>query len=57
MVQLHMPKGNTFQPGSMTTNNHNSLPNQELREKWQLAEFRKVLPCSEPCQNLYENMV
>jgi len=50
MVQFHMPKGNTFQAGAVATNNHNRLSKQELREKWQLVGFRKVLPCSEPGQ-------
>ena len=48
MVQFHMPKGDTFQAGAMATNNHNSLSKQELRGKWQLVGFGKVLPCSEP---------
>lgn len=29
---LPIPHGSTFQAGSMTTNNHNSLPNKELQE-------------------------
>ena len=52
MVQFHVPKGNTSQAGAMATNNHNSLSKQELRRKWQLVGCRKVLPGSEPCQDL-----
>jgi len=52
MVQVHMPEGNTFQAGSMATNTHNSLSKRELWRKWPLMGFRKVLPCSEPCQKI-----
>ena len=52
MVQFHVPKGNTSQAGAMATNNQNSLSKQKLRRKWQLVGCRKVLPGSEPCQDL-----
>jgi len=57
MVQLRMPKGNTFQAGSMATNTHNSLSKQQLRRKRQLATYRKVLPCSEPCQIFFKTTI
>lgn len=54
MVQSHTLKGNTFQVSSMTRSTHNNLLEQELRRIQQLAGFREVLSCSEPCRNFFK---